>query len=65
MKYLVLPVLYVYKFVISPMLLPLLGHGCKFHPTCSEYSIDVINKYGIIKGTKLSLERLSKCHSFS
>jgi len=35
---------------------------CRFNPTCSQYMIDAINKYGVIKGIKLGLKRLKKCH---
>lgn len=34
---------------------------CRFSPTCSQYMIDAINKYGSIKGIKLGLKRLKKC----
>lgn len=35
---------------------------CRFNPTCSQYMIDAVNKYGVIKGIKLGLKRLKKCH---
>lgn len=38
---------------------------CKFYPTCSEYSILVIKKYGVLKGIKLSFKRISRCHPWS
>ena len=38
---------------------------CKFYPTCSEYSYQAINKFGIIKGSWLGLRRLTKCHPWS
>jgi len=42
---------------------PLHCHSmCRFNPTCSQYMIDAINKYGVIKGIKLGLKRLKKCH---
>lgn len=41
---------------------PLHCHSmCRFRPTCSQYMIDAINKYGTIKGIKLGLKRLKKC----
>jgi len=49
-----------YKYIISP-LLPLC---CRFSPTCSEYSVAAIGKYGLVKGGYLSLRRLLKCHPF-
>jgi putative membrane protein insertion efficiency factor len=38
---------------------------CRFYPTCSEYSKQVIKKYGIIKGFFLTIERLVKCNPWS
>lgn len=41
---------------------PLHSHSlCRFNPTCSQYMIDAINKYGSFKGVKLGLKRLKKC----
>jgi len=39
--------------------------SCRFHPTCSEYTYRAIEKYGIIKGSLLSLRRIFKCHPWS
>ena len=47
-----------YKFLISP----LLGHSCRYMPTCSEYSIEALETYGFIKGSFLSLKRILSCH---
>jgi len=41
------------------------GGACKYHPTCSQYSIDAISKHGIIKGAWLSAKRISRCNPFS
>jgi len=46
-----------YQYLISP----LLGNRCRFHPTCSEYMIEAIQKFGIFKGFCLGIKRLSKC----
>ncbi|NLA33475.1 MAG: membrane protein insertion efficiency factor YidD [Tenericutes bacterium] len=35
---------------------------CRFTPTCSQYAYDAINQYGLIRGIKLSIKRISKCH---
>ncbi|MDZ7586945.1 MAG: membrane protein insertion efficiency factor YidD [Patescibacteria group bacterium] len=40
-------------------------HSCRFIPTCSQYSYQVIDKYGILKGSLLSLKRIFKCHPWS
>ncbi|MFC1854928.1 membrane protein insertion efficiency factor YidD [Thermodesulfobacteriota bacterium] len=41
---------------------PLLGHTCKFTPSCSQYCIDSITKLGIIKGLYYAVIRILKCH---
>ena len=47
-----------YQLAISP----LLGPRCRYHPTCSEYAIEALRRYGIIKGGWLSIRRLGRCH---
>ncbi len=43
---------------------PLKPRSCRFYPTCSEYALQAINKYGILKGMGKSVIRMSKCHPF-
>ncbi|HEX29469.1 TPA: membrane protein insertion efficiency factor YidD [Candidatus Poribacteria bacterium] len=50
-----------YQIFISPLFPP----SCRFYPTCSQYSVEAISKYGLIKGGWLSLKRLSRCHPFN
>ena len=50
----------IYKLIISP----LLPSACRFHPTCSEYMKEAIEKHGVLKGMGLGLRRLSRCHPF-
>lgn len=38
---------------------------CKFHPTCSEYTKQAVDKYGIIKGSILGMKRILRCNPFS
>ena len=47
-----------YKFLISP----LLGNSCRYLPTCSEYSIEALKTYGLLKGSYMSLKRILSCH---
>ena len=54
----IIVIIKLYQFFISPML----GQNCRYLPTCSEYSIQSIKKFGIFKGAFLSLKRISKCH---
>ncbi len=44
---------------------PLKGRAsCRFYPTCSQYAIDALKKYGALKGSWMALRRLLKCHPF-
>ncbi|GHV44352.1 putative membrane protein insertion efficiency factor [Bacteroidia bacterium] len=52
-----LPVFF-YRAVISP----LKPATCRYTPTCSEYAIQAVRKYGIFKGGWLALRRLARCH---
>jgi putative membrane protein insertion efficiency factor len=41
---------------------PLLGNNCRFHPSCSYYAIEAINRFGVLKGCWLAGKRILKCH---
>lgn len=43
---------------------PVLGNNCRFHPTCSEYYILAVRKYGFVLGTAKGVGRLLRCHPF-
>ncbi len=45
--------------------LDLKGIKCKYYPTCSEYTKQAIEKYGVIKGSLLGIKRILKCNPFS
>lgn len=51
----------LYQLTLSP----LLGPRCRFHPTCSNYAILAINRYGVRFGGWLTVKRVIKCHPFS
>ena len=51
----------VYRFVVSP----LLGPCCRFHPTCSEYAIDALRRFGPLRGSGLAAWRVARCHPFN
>jgi uncharacterized protein len=51
----------IYKNSFSFMIFVLLGHGCRFTPTCSEYASEALTKHGIVKGSTLSLKRVLRC----
>ena len=48
-----------YQKFISPLLG---GNNCRFHPTCSFYAIEAINRFGVLKGSWLASKRILKCH---
>ena len=50
-----------YRFVVSP----LLGPCCRFHPSCSEYAIDALRRFGPLRGSWLAARRLARCHPFN
>jgi uncharacterized protein len=54
---LILPIK-MYKYLISPMI----PNACRYVPTCSEYAIEAINKYGVIKGAFLAMKRIFSCN---
>jgi len=49
-----------YQVLISPMLPP----ACRFTPTCSQYAIEAIKKYGVLRGFYMGARRLLRCHPF-
>lgn len=53
-------VLRFYKRFLSP----LLPSACRFHPTCSEYMTEAVQKYGVLEGVRLGVLRLLRCHPF-
>jgi len=58
MRFLVLRIIRVYQKYLSP----LLGPSCRFHPTCSEYTFQAIETYGVFKGGVLAIKRILKCN---
>lgn len=58
MKAIIKSLIRVYAYLISP----LTGPSCRFHPTCSAYAMEAVDRYGAVKGTFLAARRLLKCH---
>jgi hypothetical protein len=50
----------VYQRFVSPAL----PAACRFHPTCSQYTLEAVSRYGVIKGGWLGLRRVVRCHPF-
>lgn len=61
---------YIRKIVIMAIrtyqmgISPFLGARCRFYPSCSDYAIQAISVYGILRGGRLALRRLLRCHPF-
>lgn len=64
MKDLSICLLRCYKKYISPIFIATFGNACRFTPTCSEYTIEALEKYGFRKGILLGVKRVGRCHPF-
>ena len=61
LKFLFILPIRIYQKVISPLLPP----SCRYHPTCSQYMVEAIQEWGILKGLWLGTKRLLSCHPWS
>ena len=59
-KFVVLQLLRAYKVLISPAL-PV---ACRYVPTCSEYAMEAIDRYGVLRGGWMAVRRIMRCHPF-
>ncbi len=57
---LVVLVLRMYKRWVSPCL----PSACRFHPTCSEYMLEAVQRHGVLRGVWMGTRRLARCHPF-
>lgn len=60
-KLVVLQMLRAYKWAISPLFLP----ACRYVPTCSEYAMEAVERYGALRGGFMAVMRLLRCHPFA
>tara|TARA_X000000950_G_scaffold286382_1_gene395109 strand:- start:3917 stop:4168 length:252 start_codon:yes stop_codon:yes gene_type:complete len=60
-KLLVINFIKIYQRFVSPFF----PSSCKFSPSCSKYGIEAINKYGVLKGSVLTVKRILKCNPWS
>lgn len=51
-------IVHAYQLVLSPFM----GGACRFEPSCSTYAITAIERHGLLKGFRLALVRVAKCH---
>ncbi len=58
--WLLIGVVRVYQWTLSPVL----GGQCRFYPSCSNYFIEAVRKYGAVRGTIRGLGRICRCHPF-
>lgn len=58
MKSLLISLIHFYQHYISPLTPP----ACRYTPTCSQYTLEAIQKYGALRGTWLGLKRICRCH---
>lgn len=58
MKLLLIALIKGYKMLVSPILPP----ACRFHPTCSVYAMEAIERFGVWHGGKLAIGRILRCH---
>ena len=61
MKPLLIGLLKAYRYGISPFL----GRNCKFHPSCSVYAIEALQKHGLFRGLRLAVWRVLRCNPWS
>ena len=61
MKKILIYLIKFYRRFISPLKKPC----CRFYPTCSEYFMQAVEKYGAFKGSRLGIKRILKCHPFN
>ena len=61
MKFLAYPVIFIIK-LYQKLISPFTPATCRFQPTCSQYSIEALKNYGLIKGILMSSKRILSCH---
>jgi putative membrane protein insertion efficiency factor len=57
----VLGLLRAYRWAVSPLLPP----ACRYVPTCSEYAMEAVERYGAIRGSAMAVWRVLRCHPFT
>ena len=58
MRHLAAALIRLYQWTVSP----LLGPACRFHPSCSQYALEALLRFGVLRGSVLAAKRLARCH---
>jgi putative membrane protein insertion efficiency factor len=61
MKIVLIIVIKAYRYTISP----LLGARCRFHPSCSAYALEALERHGVLAGSWMALRRIARCHPWN
>ncbi|HEY9896540.1 MAG TPA: membrane protein insertion efficiency factor YidD [Candidatus Sericytochromatia bacterium] len=60
MKILLMGVIRGYRAFLSPLFPP----SCRFQPTCSQYALEAVDRFGVLQGSWLTAKRICRCHPF-
>jgi len=60
-KSMLMALIRLYQICVSP----LLGHNCRFTPSCSAYALEAIQTFGVLRGGWLASKRIARCHPFN
>ncbi|MCE5394381.1 MAG: membrane protein insertion efficiency factor YidD [Acidithiobacillus sp.] len=60
MRRLLVALIHGYQYLLSPFL----GNNCRYHPSCSHYACEAIERYGVLRGSWMGIKRIARCHPF-
>ncbi len=58
MRHLLALLIRFYQWTVSPMV----GPACRFYPSCSQYALEAVTRFGVLRGGALAVARLARCH---
>lgn len=61
MRSLAILLIRLYQWTLSPFL----GQNCRFHPSCSQYALEAIGRFGLLRGSWLAIRRIGRCHPWN